>query len=316
MSRTSVILVNYKGSVDTSKCLCSLYASDIVPCIVVVDNTPNDPDLFEVMAEYPEVHLIRAPENHGFGVGNNIGIEWALAKTNCEFIFIFNNDATVEPDTIKRLESVFDVYPEVGIATPRIVFMNDASILWYGGGEVSWLRGSAVTPGFLGPSDAQLAMESRSVSFASGCAMLIRRELLEKIGGFDDRFFMYEEDVELCLRSKENGYQIWYEAAALVHHVSHGALVSDRSLQNNKGYIGMLSPRNSKLPFYVFHLVRNRLLNMKLHAKGVNKLLFFIGFTLLLLKKVIQFSISKRLDGISAIFRGWYSYLKLGKLKV
>lgn len=314
MGRTAAILVNYNGSDDTSKCLRSLYASDMVPRIVVVDNTPDDPDLAAVMAEYPEVHMVRAPGNLGFGAGNNLGIEWVLSRTDCEFIFIFNNDAAVEADTLERLEAVLDAHPEVGIAAPRIVFMNNASMLWYGGGEVSWLRGSAVTPGFLGPSDAQLAMTSRRVSFASGCAMLIRRELLEKIGGFDDRFFMYEEDVELCLRAKENGYQIWYEASALVHHVSHGVFVSDRSLRNSNGYVGTLSPLNSNLPFYVFHQVRNRLLNMKLHAKRHNRLLFFMGFSLLLLRKIVQFSISKRWDGILAIFRGSLSYIKMRKV--
>lgn len=312
MSRTAVILVNYNGARDTAECLRSLYASLVIPHVVIVDNTPRDPALVEVIAEYSSVHLIDAPENKGFGHGNNLGIEWVMSNTDCEYVFILNNDATVEPDTIKKLEKVLNDHPDVGISTPRIVFMNDSSMLWYGGGEVSWLRGSAVTPGFMGSSEAPLAMKSRHVSFASGCALLVRRQLLQKIGGFDDRFFMYEEDLEFCLRTRENGFKIWYEAAALVHHVSHGA-IADNTHEQHSGYISMLNPLNPNLSFYVFQQVRNRLLNMRMHAYGYNRVLFVCGFTLFLLKKIIQFSFAKRWDGVIAAFRGWRSYVAVYK---
>ena len=300
--RTVVILVNFKGAHDTAACLRSLHASDVVPRIVVVDNTPHDPELPDVIAEYPDVHLICAPDNLGFGGGNNLGINWAMSQTDCEFIFIFNNDAIVEADTITKLEASLDNHPEAGMVTPRIVFMDKPKVLWYGGGEVSWLRGAAVAPGFLGDSDAPLALQARDVSFASGCAMLVRRHLMAQLGGFDERFFMYEEDLELCLRTQELGWTIRYEPGALVLHVVQA------SSRGEQGFVGMLSPLNQNLPFYAYHLVRNRLINMRLHAKGLNRLIFILGFSLLLLKKSLHFLLHQRWDGIAAIFRGWRSY--------
>lgn len=302
MYRTMVILVNYKGAKDTGACLRSLYASDVVPRVVVVDNTPNDHALDSVMANYPDVHLICAPENLGFGGGNNLGIDWALTQTDCEFIFILNNDATVEPDTITKLEATLDKHLEAGMVTPRIVFKNKPEVLWCGGGEVSWLRGAAVVPGYLGASDTPLAMQAREVSFASGCAMLIRRNLMGQLGGFDERFFMYEEDVELCLRTQELGWKIRYEPAALVRHVVQA------SSRGEQGFVDRLSPLNHNLPFYTYHSVCNRLINMRLHAKGLNRLIFIVGFSLLLLKKSLHFVLHRRWDGIAAMFRGWRSY--------
>lgn len=298
--------MNYKGAQDTAVCLRSLYASDIVPRIVVVDNTPNDPDLADVIAEYPEVHLIRAAENLGFGRGNNLGITWALAESDCEFIFIFNNDATVEHDTIARLEAVLDAHPEAGMVTPRVVFMDKPDVLWYGGGEISWWRGGGLVPGIFGESNAPLAMKAREVSFASGCSMLLRRELMQLLVGFDERFFMYEEDLELCLRSQELGWKIRYEPSALVLHKVQA------SSRGDQGYVGMLSPDNRNLTFYVYHVMRNRLLNMRLHAKGRNKLIYIIGFPMFTLKKFAEYTLHKRWDGLAAIFRGWRSYREIG----
>lgn len=302
MIRSVVILVNYKGAQDTSNCLRSLYALQTAPRVVVVDNTPNDPQLPAVMAEFPQAQLILAPVNLGFGGGNNLGINWAMSHTDCEFIYIFNNDAAVAPNTLSILEAALDAHPEAGMSTPRIVFMDKPEVLWYGGGEVDWLRGAAITPGVLGPSNTALALQERDVSFASGCAMLVRRKVIEQIKGFDERFFMYEEDLELCLRVQELGWTIRYMPTAVVTHVVQA------SSRGEQGFVGMLSPLNNNLSFYAYHLVRNRLINMRLHAKGLNRVTFVFGFSLLILKKSLHFALHRRWDGLSAILKGWNSY--------
>lgn len=300
--RTCAITVNYKGAKDTAACIESLQQSSAPVSIVVVDNTPDDPELGEALSPYEGIKLIRANKNLGFGGGNNLGFEWALSQISCEFIFIFNNDALVQPDTIAKLEAAMDSHAEFGIVAPRIVYRDHPDLLWYGGGEVDWLRGAAITPGILGPCDAPLALEERKVSFASGCAMLVRRELMNQLGGFDERFFMYEEDVELCLRTHELGWKIHYLPSALVLHVVQA------SSRGEQGFVGMLSPLNKNLSFYVYHLVRNRLINMRLHAKGKDKLVFLFGFSLLLTKRALMFAYYRRWDGLAAIIRGWRSY--------
>jgi len=305
MTRTVVVLVNFQGAKDTYNCINSLLTSSVSPRLVVVDNTPNDPEIDAVVENYPGAKLIRSPRNLGFGQGNNLGIEWALANTDCEFFFILNNDAMLEVDTLKHLEMTMDTKPNAGLSVPRIVLAEDPSVLWYGGGEVDWKRGGAFVPGWMRKADSPLAMCGRYVTFASGCAMLIRRKVLEKVGSFDKRYFMYEEDLEFCLRAQESGYAIWYEPIALVRHVGQG------SMRKGGKFFGILSPENPRLPFYVFHIVRNRLLTIYLHLNGLEFLKFLLGFHLFILAKLTRFIFHWRWDGIKAVYQGWVAYRQL-----
>lgn len=302
MTKTCVVIVNYNGAEDTAACMASLRQSIEPVSIIVVDNTPNDPELELALAQYGDVIRINAPENLGFGAGNNLGIEWALTHTTCEYVFIFNNDALVCPDTIAKLEAAMDLHLEAGIIAPRILYKERPDLLWYGGGEVSWLRGAAKAPGIRGPSDAPLAMQERDVGFASGCAMLIRRKVMEKLHGFDERFFMYEEDLELCLRTLEYGWKIHYLPSALVLHVVQA------STRGDERFISMFSPLNKNLSFYIYHLVRNRLINMRLHAKGKHRLIFVLGFSMLLIKYALSWAAYRRWDGFAALLLAWQGY--------
>jgi GT2 family glycosyltransferase len=302
--KVCVILVNYFGSKDTAKCLESLQASEEPVQVVVVDNSPNDPELAQVLKNFPETHLIDAPENLGFGKGNNLGIDWALAHTSCEYIFILNNDAMVKPDTITCLMQAMEEHPEAGITVPRIVLAEHPDKLWYGGGEVDWKRGAAIAPGVQGASDADLALTSRFVSFATGCAMFFRREVLEKEKGFSSRFFMYEEDLELSLRVQESGWKIWYDHKALVSHIGQG------STRDDSEFMSLWSPLNPKLDFYVYHMVRNRLLNGYIHANGLNRIKFWLFFPLLCVFKSLQFVKHARWDGNRAMVKAWGSFIQ------
>ena len=302
--RTCVITINYRNAADTASCLASLRDSVTPLSIVAVDNSPNDPDLDTLLSAYPEVTFLRAPENLGFGRGNNLGIRWALENTDCEFVFVFNNDAVIKPDSIRQLEIAMEAHPEVGIMVPRIAYMDRPDVLWYGGGEVDWRRGSAVAPGIHGPVDAELALTSREVTFATGCALFVRRSVLRKIGGFDPRFFMYEEDVEFCLRAKEHGIRIRYVPESIVLHRCQGSV---RKIGESTGDIWDV--KNPKLSFYAFHIIRNRLLNMYFHAHGINGLVFILFFPLYVLRRAIPFAFGGRFDAIMAMAKGGLSFL-------
>ncbi|MDX2504240.1 MAG: glycosyltransferase family 2 protein [Gammaproteobacteria bacterium] len=302
--RTCVITVNYKGADDTATCVASLMQSTVSVSIVVVDNTPYDPMLSKLLAPYPDVKIIYAPINLGFGRGNNLGIEWALENTDCEFVLILNNDATIELDAIEKMEMAMDVHAEAGIVTARIVLSEDESKLWYGGGEVDWRRGGGRVPGVLGSADAPLALQARYVSFASGCAMLIRRVVLKEISGFDDRYFMYEEDLELCLRMINQGWKLWYESSALIKHKGQGSL---RDVQGSQ-FIAAWAPANPNLPFYVYHIMRNRLLTMNAYANGENLREFYMYFPFFIIAKLLRFVRHGRWSAIKAMYKGWQAY--------
>ncbi len=306
MSRSTVITVNFNGASDTAACVESLRKSKDPVSIVIVDNTPNDLNLTYALQERDNIKLLQASENLGFGRGNNLGIDWVLQYTDSEFILLLNNDAKVMPDTIQKIEKAMDEHPEVGIVTARIALSEDPSVLWYGGGEVDWKRGGGYVPGVLGPIDAKLAMHSRYVTFASGCVMAIRRSVLEKLGGFDKRYFMYDEDLELSLRTVRNGWLIWYESSALVLHKGQGSL---RRKQGGR-FMGAWSPNNPNLPFYVYHIMKNRLMTMEKYAKGKHRMEFLLFFPLFILAKIFRFSLYRRWNAIAAMFNGWKDYRK------
>ncbi len=302
--RTAVIIVNYNSAAELAQCAESLLKSRERPLLVVVDNASSTDGLEEALADYPGVQVIRSPENLGFGRGNNLGIRWALCHTSCEFLLLLNNDATVLPDTVARLETALDDYPEAGVVAPRIVLADEPNALWYGGGEIDWRKGSPRIPGYLGPSDAPLALTSRNVTFASGCAMMVRRSVLEETGGFDPRLFMYLEDLELCLRIQKKGWTVRYIPEALVLHEGQGS-----SREEGEGFTRLLSPRNPRLPFYAFHLTKGRLLTMFVHARGMNAVRFAGGFPIFSLLKCLQFASHPRWDGIRSIFLGCRAFI-------
>lgn len=305
-TRTCVVTVNFRGAGDTANCVRSLESSTVAVSVVVVDNTPFDPLLEGALSTCPDLPLIRAPANLGFGKGCNLGIQWAMENTACEFMLILNNDAVIEPDAVRYMEEAMDAHPKAGIVTARVVSAEDTSKLLYGGGEVDWKRGGGRAPGVHGPSDAPLARQGRYVSFACGCAMLIRREVLRRCGDFDPRYFMYEEDLELSLRVMRNGWVIWYEPSALVFHKGHGSLGSQRE----GTFIAAWDPRNPNLQFYAYHIFHNRLLTMRKYARGKNRIKFMVFFPPFIAIKVLRFVRHRRWKAIGAFYEGWRVYRK------
>lgn len=297
--KTCAIIVSFNGAADTVACVQSLIESVVPVGIVVVDTTPNDPQLGIALEFAPMVTLVRASENVGFGRGNNLGIEWALNNISCEYIFLLNNDAVIYPESIKRLEDAMAVEDGVGIMAPRIAYLDDPGKLWYGGGEIDWRRSSAVAPGFNRSANTKLAMTERDVTFASGCALFVRASVFLQLGGFDPRFFMYEEDLELCLRAVESGIRIRYNPHSLVLHRAQGS-----SRDANSDRYEFWSVENPKLPFYTFHVIRNRMLNVYLHARGWQRLTAMAFFPLMLARRAVPFLMGGRIDAVVAMFQG------------
>jgi GT2 family glycosyltransferase len=266
---------------------------------VVVDTTPNDPELESAIASFPGVRLIRSTENVGFGCANNLGVEWALTHTECEFFFLLNNDTVICPDSIKNLELGMTAQLSVGIMVPRIAYLDAPTKLWYGGGEIDWRRASAFTPGFNKSTETKMALSERDVTFATGCALFVRRSVFESIGGFDPRFFMYEEDVEYCLRVRERGVRIRYIPKSFVLHRAQGSIKTA-----DQDRMDFWSVQNPKLPFYAFHVIRNRMLNMYLHGRGKNLMTAILFFPLFVIRRAVPFLLGGRVDAVIAMFKG------------
>ena len=297
------ILVNFNGLHDTLRCISALNHSTLMTDVIVVDNGSADAAI-EQVNDSANVTLIRLSENIGFSKGNNVGIEYALALNKYSHLLILNNDAIVHSTTVESMFVALDNQPEYAICCPRIVFAEAPNLLWYGGGEIDWYRGSAVVPDFKQSSWSSVASCSRPVTFATGCAMLVRCELFEEIGGFDEKYFMYEEDVEFSIRAIKSNYQILYVSDALVYHRGLG------SSRDDNIYVAPLAPNNPKLTFFLYHRIYNRLHTVKKHATRFQQAQFALYFPVYWGYKSLKYLAFGRIDAIAAILRAIYDFWK------
>jgi GT2 family glycosyltransferase len=294
--KCAIVFVNYNTSDQIIEAIRSL-ANEPVGKIVVVDNaSPLDkPEI--IKDAFPAVELIKLAHNVGFGEGCNVGAKWALQHTDLPYIFFLNPDTRVEPGCVDQLIRRF-TDPGVGAVVPRITTMGETPTLWYGGGYMNWWKGSATVPGYAGPVDSELALLERDVEFASGCALLLRREVLVRCGGFDSRYFMYEEDVELSLRLGKHGLRIRYVPSAIVRHVAQG------SHEESARSIGMYDALNPRLTFFIYYVIRNRCITVLCNGNPLERTKFFFGFSAWLLKKSVRWLNGGRYDAFGAVYRG------------
>ncbi len=191
----------------------------------VVDNASRDGTADMIRAEFPEVHLIANAENRGFTGGNNQG----LAQAGGRYLFLLNPDAELMPGATCALRDYMEASPRVGIAGPQLIY-PDGSI------QSSRRRFPTFTTGLLEstrlqqwfPRNRWLARyymqdtpddATQPVDWLVGAALFARREVYEQIGGFDERFFMYSEELDWCRRAKSTGWQVvYFPRARVMHH--------------------------------------------------------------------------------------------------
>jgi GT2 family glycosyltransferase len=213
----AVIVLNYNGERWLAPCLDALRAQRDAPPfeVVVVDNASTDRSL-AVLAAYREVRVVEAGANLGFAAGNNLGAR----QSSAEALAFLNNDTTPEPGWLARLYAAFQARGGTALMTSRIVFMDRALVDSAGDGY--FRAGGAYKHGHRAPPEA--LAESREVFGACGAAFMIASAVFRQLGGFDERFFMVYEDVDLSYRARLAGHQCWYVADAVVRHAGSATL--------------------------------------------------------------------------------------------
>ncbi len=219
-------MLTWNGRRWIDGCLGSLLASTPAAAeIVLVDNGSTDGTAGYVRQAYPAVRVVALDHNVGFAAGNNAGARAAASP----YLVFLNNDTRVDPGWLAALLRAADADPSAGLVTSRIVYMEQPDIVDSAGD--GYLRcGGAYKRGHGAPAaDAGTAGE---VFGACGAAFLIRRELFERLGGFDEDFFMVYEDVDLSYRARLVGARCVYAPDALVHHAGSGSIgrVSDTAV--------------------------------------------------------------------------------------
>jgi len=285
-----VILINYNNTLDTEECIESIYKSEgVQPFVIVVDNASKDRDaVLSLKEKFPQVHLIINEENIGFGRANNIGIKWARENLNYDFLFILNNDTLLKPNTLRIMILELKNNDNVSMVAPCIITNSKPTKIWYAGAKINWNK---LTPQIINWQKKIYNINniqkenSFYVDFASGCAMLFRKEAIDILGGFDEYFFMYDEDFDLCLTMKMKNMKILYVPSAILIHKVQGS----QTVSLNE--FNQLSPKHPSMFFYLKNTIKNRKYILKKHFNLIpySLLKTYYFFYSYWLKKAVQY---------------------------
>lgn len=247
--RVGIIVLNWNGVDDTLACLESLARLDYPTFeVIVVDNGSADGSVLAIRERFSGVTLIENGENLGYTGGNNVGLRRVLAQ-RLDYALLLNNDTEVPPDSLRLLVEVADAYPAVGIVGPTIYYYDQPQVIWSAGGAIDWRRGQTWMVGLNEHDIGQFGQEPREVDFVTGCALLVKREVLERVGLLDERFFAYYEETEWCVRIKRAGFRILHVPSACVWHKIRPEAQKDS-------------------PLVHYYMTRNRLLFLKVAGAG------------------------------------------------
>ena len=241
--KVSIIIPNYNGQKYLSDCINSLLRLDFPRAtyeIIIVDNASSDHSCEFIASTYPEVVLVRAKKNLGFASGCNLGIK----NSSGEYIVLLNNDTVVDSNWLKELVAVADASEEIAIVGSKLLFMYTPNTIQ---NAMSFLtdKGDGGDIGANQPDEGQHDAIREGMAVC-GASMLIKRTIIEAIGGLDEDFFAYYEDLDLCYRARLYGKKIVFAPKSVVYHI-HSATSGEWS------------------PLFTFLVLRNKLL---IHLKN------------------------------------------------
>lgn len=227
------------------RCLSSLSRVTYKPVeIIVVDNNSSDDSVRSVEKRFPEVRLIKNKTNRGFSGGNNDGIDASRGK----YIFILNNDTEVEKNFLEPLVSLMEKDSTIGCVQPKLVYADEHTLLNAVGSFLT-STGFLYHYGYRKKADDPKYNARLTIYSAKGAAMMLRRSAIERVGMFDEDFFIYFEETDLCHRLWLAGWRVIYEPTSLIYHKE--AVDTHKQMKNST--IAYLSYRN-RIASYVKNL--------------------------------------------------------------
>lgn len=285
----SFITICYNGFKDTCELIESLQDKihSVSYEIIVVDNASREDEAAKIQKLYPSVVAIRSNENGGFSGGNNIGIRVARGK----YIFLINNDTYIESDNITCLIERLESHPKIGGVSPKIRFAFPPQHIQFAGFTPLTrftLRNNML--GFDSPDDGSFNT-AHSTPYLHGAAMMIKREVIDKVGLMPELFFLYYEELDWSTSMTRAGYELWYEPGCTVFH---------KESQST----GQLS----KLRTY--YLTRNRLLYARRNLSGIERFVSVLyQSTVAAGKNTLVYLLKRRFDLAGAVYCGVISGL-------
>lgn len=245
----SIITVNYNGIQDTAKMIESVQSHLSIPYeIIVVDNGSKKDESLLLQKRYPFIKIIRSEKNLGFAGGNNLG----YSISSGSYIFFLNNDTVLKDNSLHYLIETMRTNPKIGGTSPKILF-NDAygHIQFAGYTPLSKITIRNQTIGFDEPDNGQYDMLS-CTPYLHGAAMLVKREVIEKVGLMPECYFLYYEELDWSTQIKKAGYELVYEPRTCIYH--------SESKSTGK-----------ESPLKIYYLTRNRLLYAQRNRTGISR---------------------------------------------
>jgi GT2 family glycosyltransferase len=291
-----IITLNWNNEGDTIECVKSLEKIDYGNYkIIVVDNGSSDESVFKIKKQFPEIKIIKNKNNLGFAGGNNIGIKYAI-NNEADYVLLINNDTTVEKDFLNKLVEAGEADEKAGILGSKICYYDEPKIIWSAGGDINWLKNKGAHIG-LDEIDNGQYDKTKEVNYLTGCCVLIKREVIEKIGALSEDYFLYYEDTDFTLRAKNAGYKSVYVPSSKIYHkVSRST-----------------KPGSSS---YIYYHTRNGLAMAKRNGSFLNKIILYPYCLYLFLKQIIKIIfMPKKRNWTYAVLKGEKDFLfgKMGK---
>ena len=281
----SIITINYNGWKDTCELIMSLKQFESYPYeVIVVDNASKEDEANFILTANPEVTVIRSFRNLGFAGGNNLGYTYAKGK----YIFFLNNDTVIKAPILEALVNKLND-PIVGGVSPMLrCYYSPYDVQYYGYQKMSQITLRHATP----PYDAtcpQKYLVDREVEVMHGAAMMLRRDVIERVGLMSEVYFLYFEEFDWSYCILECGYKIWYEPKALVFH-------------KEGTRIGGITPMRK------YYLVRGRFLFARRNLCGLNKILSCLYLlTVVIIQSLVECFIRGNWKMVKAMFTGMLS---------
>ena len=213
-----IIILNWNGKKDTIECLGSIQQLKYPNlAVVVVDNGSTDGSVKAIHQQFPEISIIETGKNLGYAGGNNTGLRYAL-KNDADHILLLNNDTIVDQELINELLLASDRFQHNGIFGAKIYYYKEPNKIWYSGAKR--IKQTAnfmhIGQGIIDNGKDYNSLEE--TDYACGCAFFVHVGVLNKIGLFDEKFFLTYEEADLCYRAKRAGIKSYVVPDAIVWH--------------------------------------------------------------------------------------------------
>lgn len=280
---TYIIILNWNGWQDTIDCVEScLKLTYSHVRILIVDNGSTDGSMVKLHERFPDIDLLQTGRNLGFAGGNNVGIRHALEQ-GADYVWLLNNDTIVDPSALSELVHIAKRDDTLGIVGSKIFYYDQPDVIWFAGGWIQYLTGNC---GHIGQHEKDINRSEKvtEVDFITGCSLLIKSNVIKKVGLMDERYFLYYEDADWNLLVKECKYKIYYVPTAKVWHKVSMA-------------VGFGSPAAQ------YYLTRNSLLFILKH-----KMFFLPTVTAQRIIEVVYFIFNKRFNVARSALRGLFDF--------